>query len=51
MRNAHTIGVALPIPEPHGSELQAYREFFGDPLAASIPTHITLLPPTPVPAD
>ena len=51
MRNAHTIGVALPIPEPHGSELQAHRESFGDPLAASIPTHITLLPPTPVPAD
>jgi 2'-5' RNA ligase len=51
VRNAHTIGVALPIPEPYGSELQAHRESFGDPLAASIPTHITLLPPTPVPAD
>jgi 2'-5' RNA ligase len=43
------IGVALPIPEPYGSELQAHRESFGDTLAASIPTHITLLPPTPVP--
>jgi 2'-5' RNA ligase len=51
VRNAHTIGVALPIPEPYGSELQSHRESFGDPLAASIPTHITLLPPTPVPAD
>ena len=51
MRNAHTIGVALPIPEPYGSELQSHRESFGDTLAASIPTHITLLPPTPVPAD
>jgi 2'-5' RNA ligase len=50
VRNARTIGVALPIPEPHGSELQAHRESFGDSLAASIPTHITLLPPTPVPA-
>ena len=30
---------------------QAHRESFGDTLAASIPTHITLLPPTPVPAD
>lgn len=43
-----TIGVAIAIPEPHGSELQAHRESFGDPLAGSIPTHITLLPPTPV---
>jgi 2'-5' RNA ligase len=51
VRNARTIGVALPIPEPYGSELQAHRESFGDTLAASIPTHITLLPPTPVPAD
>ena len=48
MRNAHTIGVALPIPEPYGSELQAHRESFGDPLAASIPTHITLVPPTEI---
>jgi 2'-5' RNA ligase len=51
VKTAHTIGVALPIPEPFGSELQSHRESFGDPLAASIPTHITLLPPTPVPAD
>lgn len=51
MKNARTIGVALAIPEPYGSELQAHRESFGDTLAASIPTHITLLPPTPVPAD
>jgi 2'-5' RNA ligase len=43
-----TIGVAIAIPEPHGSELQSWREHFGDPLARSIPTHITLLPPTPV---
>ncbi|MQA96314.1 MAG: 2'-5' RNA ligase family protein [Streptosporangiales bacterium] len=41
-----TIGVAVPIPEPHGGELQRWRESFGDPLAPCIPTHITLLPPT-----
>lgn len=41
-----TIGVAIPIPEPHGRELQSWREQFGDPLALQIPTHITLLPPT-----
>jgi 2'-5' RNA ligase len=45
-----TIGVAVAIPEPYGSELQGHRESFGDSLAASIPTHITLLPPTPVAA-
>ncbi|MEU5883102.1 2'-5' RNA ligase family protein [Spirillospora sp. NPDC047279] len=47
---ARTIGVAIPIPEPYGSELQRRRESFGDPLAAAIPTHITLLPPTEVAA-
>jgi 2'-5' RNA ligase len=41
-----TIGVAIPIPEPYGGDLQRRRESFGDPLAAAIPTHITLLPPT-----
>jgi 2'-5' RNA ligase len=40
------IGVAIPIPDPYGTELQRWRESFGDPLASSIPTHITLLPPT-----
>ena len=43
-----TIGVAIPIAEPYGSELQKYRSEFGDPMAASIPTHVTLLPPTEV---
>ncbi|MGZ4633418.1 MAG: 2'-5' RNA ligase family protein [Actinomycetes bacterium] len=43
-----TIGVAIAIPEPHGSELQRFRESYGDPLAKAIPTHITLLPPTDV---
>ncbi|MCO6004717.1 2'-5' RNA ligase family protein [Actinoallomurus purpureus] len=44
-----TIGVAVAIPEPYGPELQRRRASFGDPLAASIPTHITLVPPTRVP--
>lgn len=43
------IGVAIPIPEPYGSELQKHRFDFGDPMASSIPTHVTLLPPTEVP--
>jgi 2'-5' RNA ligase len=40
-----TIGVAIPIPDPYGRALQRSRASFGDPLAPSIPTHITLVPP------
>lgn len=42
------IGVAISIPEPYGAELNGWRERFGDPMARSIPTHVTLLPPTTV---
>ncbi|QFG27007.1 2'-5' RNA ligase family protein [Actinomadura sp. WMMB 499] len=48
--DARTIGVAVPVPEPFGSWLQARRASYGDPLAGAIPTHITLLPPTEVDA-
>jgi 2'-5' RNA ligase len=44
-----TIGVAVAVPDPYGSELQEWRRSFGDPLADAIPTHITLLSPTEVP--
>ena len=43
-----TIGVSIAIPSPHAEMLQAKRASFGDPLADSIPTHVTLLPPTDV---
>jgi len=43
-----TIGVAVAIPPPWAGELQRCRESFGDPQAASIPTHVTLLPPTTI---
>ena len=43
--------MAVAIPEPHGRDLQAHRESYGDPLAAAIPTHVTLLPPTGVHAS
>lgn len=46
-----TIGVSIAIPAPHAEMLQAKRASFGDPLAESIPTHITLLPPTDVDGD
>lgn len=45
---ARTIGVAIAVPEPWGTELQDFRERLGDPRARSIPTHVTLLPPVTV---
>ena len=46
-----TIGVAVAIPEPWASQLQDYRKSVGDTMAATIPTHITLVPPTEVGDD
>jgi len=46
--DVRTIGVAIPIPPPFGSELQDCRRSFGDPMADAIPPHITLLPPTDI---
>jgi 2'-5' RNA ligase len=42
------IGVALGLPEPISTELQAWRESLGDPSARRIVPHVTLLPPTAV---
>ncbi|MEV4412985.1 2'-5' RNA ligase family protein [Catellatospora sp. NPDC049609] len=41
-----TIGIAIGIPQPWGAELDAARASTGDPLAALIPSHVTLLGPT-----
>lgn len=46
-----TIGVAVGIPEPWGSQLDEHRSASGDPLAALIPAHLTLLGPTEVDAS
>ncbi len=42
------IGVAIALPEPEAARVRAVREAAGDPLAAVVPPHITLLPPTAV---
>ncbi len=42
------IGVAVAIPEPWATELYDYRIAIGDPTAAGVPSHITLIPPTEV---
>ncbi|NKX53213.1 2'-5' RNA ligase family protein [Arthrobacter mobilis] len=41
-------GVVIGIPEPMATELENWRASFGDPLAAVIPPHITLVTTTPV---
>jgi 2'-5' RNA ligase len=46
-----TIGIAIGLPQPWGAELDAYRAATGDPAAALIPAHVTLLGPTNVPAS
>jgi 2'-5' RNA ligase len=43
--------VAIAVPEPWATELQAYRLEIGDPTAVGVPTHVTLVPPTEVGAD
>jgi len=45
---ARILGVAIAIPDPFGTELTAMRERLGDPDWRTIPTHVTLLPPTTV---
>ena len=46
-----TFGVAIAVPEPYGSVLRERRASFGDPLADTVPSHITLLPPAPLGSD
>lgn len=43
-----TIGVSLAVPEPWGGRLQTYRVSNGDVQGATIPTHITLVPPVEI---
>jgi 2'-5' RNA ligase len=45
-----TIGVSIEVPEPWGSRLQDFRVANGDDQGASIPSHITLVPPVEVDA-
>lgn len=50
MPDAVTLGVAIAIPEPHATVLTKWRRRVGDPAAGLVWPHVTLLPPTPVPA-
>ncbi len=44
------LGVILTIPEPWAQVLVDWRRKVGDPQATLVPPHVTLLPPTEVPA-
>ncbi|MCD9198907.1 2'-5' RNA ligase family protein [Aeromicrobium wangtongii] len=46
-----TIGVAIPVPDPYGTQLREKRAEFGDPMAETVPSHVTLIPPTEVEDD
>jgi 2'-5' RNA ligase len=48
---ARVIGVAVELPEPYGSDLRRWRARLGDEQAHTVPTHVTLLPPTTVDAE
>jgi 2'-5' RNA ligase len=46
------LGIVVPVPEPWAQLLVDWRAKVGDPQAALVPPHVTLLPPTEVaPAD
>jgi 2'-5' RNA ligase len=45
------VGVAIAIPQPHATALANWRREVGDPAADLVFPHVTLLPPTAVPAD
>jgi 2'-5' RNA ligase len=45
-----TLGVLLPVPAPYGPELDGYRTALSGAVLET-PAHITLVPPTDVPAD
>jgi len=44
------LGVAISIPEPYAATLSSWREQVGDLEGRRIPPHVTLLPPTEIPA-
>ena len=44
------LGVAISVPAPWAEQLSDWRARVGDPAAERVPPHVTLLPPTLVPA-
>ncbi|MFC3689355.1 2'-5' RNA ligase family protein [Aquipuribacter hungaricus] len=46
-----TLGVAVAVPEPFAGALRDGRASTGDPAAAAVPPHVTVVPPVQVAAD
>ena len=44
------LGIVIPVPEPWAQVFVDWRTKVGDPQATLVPPHVTLLPPTEVPA-
>lgn len=44
----HRLGVVVPLPEPLGIHVQAWRRALGDPAAERVGPHLTLVPPQTV---
>lgn len=42
------IGILIDVPDPFGQHLCEVRADFGDPLAGTVPSHVTLVPPVEV---
>lgn len=45
------LGVVIAVPEPWNSIITEIRQSIGDPMALSVPPHVTILPPLAVPGD
>jgi 2'-5' RNA ligase len=45
--SGNSVGVTIRIPEPLAGALESWRASFGDPMAAVVPPHITLITTTP----
>lgn len=45
-KSPRCVGVVIGIPDPLASELEDWRASFGDPMAALVPAHITLITTT-----
>lgn len=42
------LGVVIAVPEPWNTQITEIRQAIGDPMALSVPPHITLMPPLTV---
>lgn len=45
------LGITLDVPDPYATELRTARLGYGDERAATVPTHITVIPPMEIPGD